>query len=207
MPEPTPSPAMQAFLDSLQIDYYKWHDGIGYDLHALRQLRGAEQQQAEDLLVANRHRDWREVEALAALATPRAIQALHDCLESPNNDVCLFAARYLKEMGIADCVEAVVVATLPRTRIGYGMTYALALARDYPGERIRETVLRCALHGNDDIRIHCAAMALHLYGVTEQEFDPAFPVIYAVGTQAEPQRRAAFAELCRLVGQDPARFG
>ena len=28
----------QRFLDSLNIDYSKWHDGVGYDLDALRKL-------------------------------------------------------------------------------------------------------------------------------------------------------------------------
>lgn len=197
---------MQRFLQSMNIGYIEWHDGIGYDMAALKQLYGAERDQAEEILIANKDRDWRDVEGLATLATPRAIQALHDCLHSTSSDVRLFAVRYLKEMGISDHVEEVLIETLPRTRIGYGMTYALALAKDYPSNRIRETVLRCALHGNDDIRIHCAAMALYLYGVTEKEFDREQQVIYEVGEKDEAKRLAAFRLLCRMVGEDPAGF-
>jgi hypothetical protein len=51
----------------MQIGYMEWHDGIGYDLEALRELSNDEIKQIETLLVARKDQDWRDVEALAAL--------------------------------------------------------------------------------------------------------------------------------------------
>ena len=200
------SPAMRRFLQSMNIGYIEWHDGIGYDLAALKELQGAEREQVEGILIAHKDRDWRDVEALAALGTPRAIQALHNCLESVNKDARLFAVRYLKEMNIADRVEEIVTETLPQTRIGYGMTYALALAKDYPTNRIREKLLWCALHGNDDIRIHCAAMALYLYGAAPVEFDREQEIIFEFREKEEASRLTAFRVLCDIVGVEAERF-
>ena len=151
---------MEKFLKSMQIGFIEWHDGIGYDLDALKELDAQELKQVESLLISRKDGDWRDVEALAALKTPRAIEALKDCLQSRNLDARLFAVRYLKEMGVVDRVEEIVVDTWPATKIGKGMTFALSLAKEYPTERVKRKLLWCALHGNDDIRIHCAAMAL-----------------------------------------------
>jgi hypothetical protein len=37
-----PSPTLDKFLQSMKIGYVEWHDGIGYDLEALGELRGEE---------------------------------------------------------------------------------------------------------------------------------------------------------------------
>ena len=54
------------------IDYEKWHDGVGYDLDAIREASQDERQAIEILLFNRGTRDWRDVEALAALDTARA---------------------------------------------------------------------------------------------------------------------------------------
>lgn len=197
------SPAFEKFLQSMKIGYTEWHDGTGYDLKALRELSGEEVKRVETLLVSRKDQDWRDVQALAALNTPRAVEALKECLRSKNIDVRLFAVRYLKEMNVIDRVEEIVVNTLPSTKIGQGLTYALALARDYPTEPIKQKLLWCCVHGNDDIRIHCAAMALFLYGRAASEFDNNQRIIFRFGIKDKAKRIEAFSELCRIVGVSP----
>src|SRR5579864_8498058 len=116
-PPSSPSPALDRFLRSMKIGYVEWHDGIGYDLSALRELNPTELKPVESLLISNKDRDWRDVQALAALKTPPAIEALRTCLDSPNIDVKLHAVRHLKEMNIEDRIEAIVLDTLPSTSI------------------------------------------------------------------------------------------
>lgn len=203
LPDPSKKPAMQRFMDSMKIGYYEWHDGIGYDLDALKEMSQDELEQVEELMISQRERDWREVETLAALNTPFTIQALKDDLESTNFDVRLFAVKYLKEMNIADHIEEILVKTLPLTKIGDGMSYALSLAKTYPTERIRQTVLRCALTGNEDIRVHCASMALFLYGKISKEFDSDHKIIFEFHEPDQAKRMVSFTELCRQVGVDP----
>ncbi len=198
------SPALQRFLKSMRIGFIEWHDGISYDLEALKEMSPAELKTVEELILARKDSDWRDVETLAALNSPASIQALRECLYSPNLDARLFAARFLKEMGIEERVEEVLLVTLPQTRIGEGMTYALALIEDYPSERLRRKVLWCSLEGNDSIRVHCAALALFLYGITTETFDTHFPIVYEFNEPQRARRVPFFEELCRMVHVDPA---
>ena len=123
--EPTPvaGTPYDRFMESMKIDFYKWHDGIGYDLDALNELDSHELKQVEELLISRKDSDWRDVETLAALNTPLTIQALRDTLVSPNRECRLMAARYLKDLNIEDHIEEVVIRTLPETTIGDGMSY------------------------------------------------------------------------------------
>jgi len=200
------SPTLEKFIQSMKIDYMEWHDGIGYDLSALGELRGEELKQVESLLISRKDQDWRDVEALAALNTPSTIEALKECLLSKNIDVKLFAVRYLKEMNIVDRVEEIVISTLPSTKIGHGLTYALALAKKYPTELIKEKLLWCCVNGNDDIRIHCAAMSLFLYGRASSEFDREQKIVFKFGNKENPKRIEAFSELCQIIGVNPNNY-
>jgi hypothetical protein len=197
------SPALEKFLRSMNIGYLEWHDGIGYDLNALKHIQPNELKQVEDLLISRKDSDWRDVEALAALGTPSAIEALKDCLHSPNNDVKFFAVRYLKEMNVTDRIEEVLLETLPQTKIGYGLTYALTLAEENPSEAIKQKLLWCCLNGNDDIRIHCAAMSLFLYGKAKSNFDSDQKIVFKFGNKDYCEREKAFSELCQLIGINP----
>jgi len=202
-PQPGTGTALQRFLESMTIDFYKWHDGIGYDLDALNELTNSELKQVEELMISRKDSDWRDVETLAALNTPFSIQALKECLTSPDLECRLFAAKFLKEMNIEDHIEEVVVNTMAQTSIGGGMTYALYLAKSYPTEKIRQEILRCALVGKDDIRVHCAAMSLFLYGVTTTDFDTDQKIVYEFHEKDMPARMKVFERLCAMVGVDP----
>jgi hypothetical protein len=201
-PNPSSKPAMERFLQSMNIGYMEWHDGIGYDLDTLKEMNLKELNQVESLILSRKAQDWRDVKALAALNTPFTIQALKDSLASNNFDVRLFAVKFLKEMDIEDHIEEIVVNTLPLTKIGDGLTFALSLAEKFPTQRIRQTVLSCALNGNDDIRIHCAAMALFLYGKSKSNFDSSFKIVFEFRNPDRAQRLAPFIELCKLIGID-----
>jgi hypothetical protein len=204
-PNPS-SPAMTQFMDSMKIGYIEWHDGISYNLEALREFSPAELDYIETLLVSRKDEDWRDVEALATLRTSPAIQALKDCLESSNLDCQLFAVRYLKEMDILDQVDQVVVDTLPLTKIGEGFSLALALAKDYPSEPIKHIVLWCCLNGNESIRVLCAAMALYLYGITKDYYDTSHEIVFEFHEPDRDKRIEPFTRLCQMINIDPEPF-
>jgi len=79
--QPTP---LQRFKKSMQINYEKWHDGIGYDLEALKLASPEEQNVIEQILINHNPRDWRDIEALAKLNTKRAIEAIKKAIKDPN---------------------------------------------------------------------------------------------------------------------------
>ncbi len=196
----------QRFLDSMKIDYMKWHDGIGYDLDALRQLSPAERQKAEAVLLATGCEDWRDVEALSELGTERALAALRSALASHRYEVRIAAARALAQQGLLgeDEIESLLVKTLPDVTILNGMVSTLRLVEDHPTLAVRRTLLWCALHGHDDMRVHAAALLYYLYGKAAEPFDWAHRSFFLrFGNQNLPERTTAYQELCAAIQVDP----
>ena len=56
---------LQRFEKSMVIDYEKWHDGVGYDVDALRSASQAERKAIEQMVIHHSPRGWRDIEALA----------------------------------------------------------------------------------------------------------------------------------------------
>jgi hypothetical protein len=196
----------QRFLDSMKIDYMKWHDGIGYDLDALRQLSPAERQKAEAVLLATGCEDWRDVEALNELGTDHALAALRSALASHRYEVRIAAARALAQHGLLgeDEIELLLVKTLPDVTILNGMVSTLRLVEDHPTLAVRRTLLWCALHGHDDIRVHAAALIYYLYGQAAEPFDWAHRSFFLrFGDKNLAERTTAYQELCAAIQVDP----
>lgn len=82
--EPKRENVFVRFARSMVIDFEKWQNGIGYDLALLRDATPQERNDIERLLIHLGVNDWRDVEALAALATPRAKRALRTALQKPD---------------------------------------------------------------------------------------------------------------------------
>lgn len=200
------SPAVEKFLESMKIDSEKGRIGIGYDLKVLKELSAEELKQVEAVLIPRKDKDWRDVEALAEVNTPTALNAVKACLDSPNLEVRIFAAKFLKEKNILDRVEEVLLKTLPITKPGGGLVQALRLAKEYPTEAVKQKLIWCALHGPDVTRTHCAAMALFLYGKAETEFDNKQKIIFSFGVADKAKRLEAFPEFCQIIGANPADY-
>lgn len=205
-PTSTKNEPMDKFLKSMNISYEAWRNGDSYDLNALKALSPAEIQEVEKILISRKDEDFRDIEALAALGTPAAIQALKDCLNSPNLSNRFHAVKCLKDAGIEDRVEETILNTLHLTRIGYGMVEGLRLAKEYPTEPVKRRLIWCTLHGTDDIRAHCAAMALYLHGKASSEFDNKQQIIFRVGAKNKELGNKVFPEFCELLGVNPKEF-
>ena len=70
------STAIERFRQSMHVTYEMWHDGIGYDLDALEAATVDERAAIEAQLVGRGITDWRDVEALVAIATDRALDVV-----------------------------------------------------------------------------------------------------------------------------------
>lgn len=74
-PKPEPSAAYKRFKDSMILDYGKWRDGEPYDISALAEVTPEERDLLTDeILARGGSLDWRDVEALRALGTPKALK-------------------------------------------------------------------------------------------------------------------------------------
>src|SRR5258706_8921353 len=107
----TPSLAYTRFAKSMVIGFDQWHGGVGCDVDALSEMTAAERAAIEGQLVGRLSEggDWRDVEALLALGTPAAMDAVRTATRSENSELRNYALGHLAatpEME-ADFVQAV----------------------------------------------------------------------------------------------------
>lgn len=193
----------EKFRQSMSIGYMEWHEGTGYDLVALAALAEEELIAAEDLLVARQGADWRDLEALDQIGSPRALQELERALRSKSVDIRIEAARRLAARSLVAnaTVEATIVDALATTTILDGMVKTLAFAAEHPTPSVLRALLTCSVHGNDDIRAHAAALVHFLYGGSASSFDMNFrPFYLRFASKNVAERQAAYRELCAKIG-------
>ncbi|MBL8219946.1 MAG: hypothetical protein JNL62_11995 [Bryobacterales bacterium] len=119
------SPLVRRFRESMAIDYHKWHDGIGYDIDLITRAGTREQIQIEALLLARGARDWRDVEALAALATPRAQETLRAALHCGNHVIEIAVLDYAPHLATEQERIAVLRNAVAHAGIGSGSAEVL----------------------------------------------------------------------------------
>jgi hypothetical protein len=200
------SDAFEKFRKSMSIGYMEWHEGIGYDLPALAALPPEELVVAEDLLVARHAADWRDLQALDTIGSPRALRELENALRSKSVDIRIEAARRLAARSLlADStIEAIIVNALSTTTIADGMVKTLAFAAEHPSPSVLRALLDCSVHGNDDIRVHAAALVHFLHGGSSSSFDMNFrPFYLRFAAKNREERHAAYRELCAKIGIEP----
>jgi hypothetical protein len=201
-----PTPAYQAFVTSMEVGYEKWHDGVGYDLVALRNVTDAERDGLVPVLGQHllSNPDWRDVEALAAIGTPAAIQALRGATEFVDPRTRMYLEEQLMKVGEPANLEDAIINALRQTTIGAGFSQALDMAEWNPGPRIQDTLLDLALNGDDEKRIQCAALALYLGGKADAAFDWSHRPFFL--RFSDPDRNVqieAYKELCKRLGVEP----
>jgi hypothetical protein len=191
---------------STNIDYERWHDGVPYDLDALRELTGAERDAAEAWLLARADRDWRDLEGLLALGSARARAAVVGQLRGGTLEMRLSAARLLgPDPTLAVDREAAIIAGLGEAAFGSGLKDALDLAVAEPTPAVIDALFRAALR--KESAVHAGAALAYLHGHAKEPFDMARRPFFLQLVDADPAvRRGAFEALCRECGVDPARY-
>jgi hypothetical protein len=149
-------------------------------------------------------RVWQDIEALAAVATPEARNALRSAVSSRSAEIRLRTGEALRSLGEVIDLESMVAAELSNVTIVDGMVFALGLATIYPTAAVRRALLIEA-EGRPEVGPHYAALLCYLAGVTKTHFDWAMrPFFLRFGEHSSSKdRRQAFEELCRLTGMNP----
>jgi hypothetical protein len=196
------TPAIDRFRNSLFIDYEKWHDGVGYDIDALRELKAAERTVAESRLDATH--DWRDVEALAVLAqlgSTSAEQSLRSAQRTGSNEIRLAVMRYAPRLVDDDARSAALLQALETATPFDGFTATLEQVEKFHPPPIVDALWRGLTTRQGDVASHYAAMLAFIYGKADSTFDWSMrPLFLKFNTESSAERRAAIAELKSRLG-------
>jgi hypothetical protein len=202
----SPGPAYRTFLSSMEISYSDWRDGNGYNLEALKNITDAERVAAVEMLSERLAAtpNWRDIEALAVIDAPSARVSIRRAMEHADSETRLRAAEALAGLGEAPDLEGVIIEALRSSDLSSGLSQAIDLAEENPSPRILETLVDLALTGNQDQRIHCAALALYLGGKADEAFDWNHrPFFLRFGDDDRNTQIEAYKELCQRLGVAP----
>lgn len=202
-----PLSPVQRFKRSMIGDFEKWHDGIGYDLEALRAMPPAERKSTEAMLINRGVGDWRDVEALACFPTPAAEASLRNAMRQGNAQVRNAVARHAPDLITDSTRIAFLVEALQTALFFGGMGQALDQVADFHPAPIVEVLFRGALDQSGDVAVHFAAMLCYIHGQTSEPFDLAQRRFFLrFNTSNRAERETVFRELCAKVGVDAKRY-
>lgn len=206
-PTAEPSSLVARFVRSMQIDVEKWRDGIGYDIDLIDAASPSERADLELLLVSRGASNWRDVEALATLATPRAQEALRVAAFSDDAELRMAVMRHAPELLDDDGRTASLVRALETSAIFTGLSHALDEIGDFHPAPVVDALFRGALERDGEAACHFAAMLWHVHGMSPEPFDMAErPFFLRFNTEDREERTTAFAELCARLGVDPSGY-
>jgi hypothetical protein len=166
LPPRNPSPAYQRFKRSMMIDYDSWRDGTPYDVAALADVTEEERDLLTEELSEKGTLDWRDVEALRALATPKALKRLGKAAEAQTDGGGIEAFMDEVAQGWTPDIETRFIDKLERVQ---SMTGALDrlydIAEAHPTPAVIAQVLRNArIHSDPVVRYSMGAFLVELTG-------------------------------------------
>jgi hypothetical protein len=194
-----PTDAWTAFLASMQLTYESWHDGVGFDLDALRGMPALEQNLIRQWLHTKlrdpqRDIDLRELEAAAALGETDLLATLK---RHSDADVRLRAKDLLAEPG--DVAEEL-CRTFSSSRSEDAVLRALDLVSGHATPDVRAALIE-RVTKVDSTFINAAMVLLEVFGGMQDAWSER-PFLFRV--QAEGKRGALLKELlARFEQPDP----
>ena len=191
------------FIDSMNIDYEKWRDGIGYDLEALAEANNVEREQIERILVNKDSRDWRDIEALAILDTPKARSTILRALVGNKNEVNMAVLRFAPELVSNQVKTRVLVKALKSASFFDGFSITLNIVSEYHPEEVIQELFHGLIYREGEIAVHFAAMLFYIFGKAETIFDEEHRNFFLkFNTSILSERKLVFKELCEKINVD-----
>lgn len=196
-----PSPAYTRFKQSMTIDYGAWKEGTPYDIAALADITPAERDLLTDELCATTKLDWRDVEALRALATPKAIARIATAAATQTDGAGIEA--FFDDIAAHGWTPDIESRFIDKLELAMSFTGALdrlyEIATEHPTPAVLRQLLRNARIASDPtVRYSTAGFLLELTGHidTRYTFDPAVrPHLLALNSDDYKTYKAAVAWL------------
>ena len=191
--------AYQRFIESMVIDFDKWHDGTGYDLEAIDQMSTEERDRVVTQFLEAGVHDWRELEALERIGTDASHALIFLAREDTDPHLRLAAHTYGPEPG-DEAREKAIVALLESGPEPYSR--AMDLAVQYATPAVQEALVKCVRDKTGGIAYHAASALCAIGQQSDSQYDDTHRPLFL--RLAEPDcedRRLAVQELSALLGR------
>jgi hypothetical protein len=204
---PNPPSPLQRFERSMEIDYEKWHDGIGYDLEAIKSASPNERQLIEQMLIHHSPRDWRDIEALAEFKTRNAQETIQRAIKDPNADVRVAVTRFAPTLVTDYERSQSIIEALQRADIFGGLSQVLDDIEEFHPPEVEEALIIGLLNRKGDVAVLFAGMLFYLFGESKEPFDMNQRTFFIrFNTENKDERVLAFRELCEKLKIDPEKY-
>jgi len=194
--------AVVRFERSLLIGYEQWHDGVGYDVEALREMSGDERRGIETRLTPPD--GWRDVEALAVIAklgSDSARAELRRVATAGSSETRLAVLRYAPELVDDTARATALVAALDSATQFDSFTTTLEQVAAFHPQPVIDALWRGLETRQGDVAMHYAGMIAFLAGKADSSFDWLLrPLLTEFKTEDAVARRAAIQKLRTRVG-------
>jgi hypothetical protein len=198
---------LQRFQKSMEIDYEKWHDGIGYDIEAIRSASQTERVAIEQMLIHHSPRDWRDIEALAQIDTENARENIKMAIKDPDPAVRVAVTRYAPNLVTKRERSQSILDALQHVKVFGGLSQVLDDIEEYHPTEVKEALITGLLSREGDVAVLLAGMLFYLYGKAKQPFDmKQRPFFLRFNTENKEERMQAFRELCKQLSINPEKY-
>ena len=194
------------FRKSMISNFDSWHDGTGYDLELFEIATPEELVEIETMLLSRQVSDWRDVEALGALNSPRARVALKNAMKGSDHRLRLAILDAAPDLIPEGERIAVLVEALEGSDSYGGLTQALLQIESFHPPQVIDALLRGVLTRGENA-VHFAAMLMFLHGKASSPFDWNLrPFFLKFNTGSREELAVIFRELCETIGVDPGHY-
>lgn len=196
-----PSPLVERFRESMVMNHERWHDGTGYDISLLGEATPEEFLQIESILLSGGVRDWRDVEALAAIGTPVARERLRETYARGGGRLRLALAVHAAGHFTEEELCGILLPALRESGIHDGLVQALLVVEDFHPAPVMRALLEGARDREGPVAAEFATMLLYLHGKIESLYD--FSERPFLLRFHDEDRGTAYRELCARIGAEP----
>lgn len=173
LPPKNPSPAYTRFKASTVIDYGKWRDGEPYDIAALADVTAEERDLLVDEICENNSLDWRDVEALRALGTEKAIKRVGKAAEKQTDGAGIEA--FMDDIAKHGWTEEIETRFIEKLERAASMTGALdrlyEIAEAHQTPAVMKQLMRNARVSSDNtVRYSMGGFLLELTGHVDTRY-------------------------------------
>jgi hypothetical protein len=198
---------LQRFEKSMVIDYEKWHDGIGYDLEAIKLASPTERKAIEQILIHHSPRNWRDIEALAQINTVSSRKTIMKAMKDPNPDVRIAVTRFTPNLVTKTERSQSLIKALESAEIFGGLSQTLDDIEEYHPLKVKKALIKGLLSREGEVATLFAGMLFYIYGKGEEAFDmKQRPFFLRFNTENREERVQAFLEICTQLNINPEKY-